>query len=225
MIRGLSLSIAQKYLEPGESLAEVLFGLIMTLTFTLGAGLLVEQGEPAAVQELLIATVGCNIAWGIIDGMLYISGQIFERARMKRLGQMIRSADTEQAAAAVVEEELEDLVGTTVDEAERAELYQRMARHVRASAPRPLTIERADLYGAFASFWLVFFASVPAALPFLFIDDAKIALRVSNGILICLLFVTGYRWAHHTALRPWRTGLVFMTAGAALVVMAIALGG
>ncbi|MCG3145487.1 MAG: hypothetical protein HONDAALG_03098 [Gammaproteobacteria bacterium] len=157
--------------------------------------------------------------------MLYISGQIFERARMKRLGQMIRSADTEQAAAAVVEEELEDLVGTTVDEAGRAELYQRMARHVRASEPRPLTIERADLFGAFASFWLVFFASVPAALPFLFIDDAKIALRVSNGILICLLFVTGYRWAHHTALRPWRTGLVFMTAGAALVVMAIALGG
>ena len=224
MIR-LPIAIAQKYLEPGESLAEVLFGLIMTLTFTLGAGLLVEQGEPAAVQELLIATVGCNIAWGIIDGMLYISGQIFERARMKRLGQLIRTADTEEAAAAVVEEELEDLVGITVDEAERADLYRRMARHVRASEPRAVSVGRADLYGALASFWMVFFASIPAALPFLLIDDAKIALRVSNGILVCLLFVAGYKWAHHTALRPWRTGLVFMTAGFALVVMAIALGG
>lgn len=225
MLRSLSLSIARKYLEPGESLAEVLFGLIMTLTFTLGAGLLVEQGEPAAVQELLIATVGCNIAWGIIDGMLYISGQIFERARMARLGQLIRSADTEAAAAAVVREEMEEIIGITVDETEREDLFRRMARHVRASKPRPRGVTRADLYGALASFWLVFFASIPAALPFLFIDDAKVALRTSNAILVCLLFVAGYRWAHHTALRPWRAGLVFMTVGFALVAMAVALGG
>lgn len=223
MIR-LPIAIAQKYLEPGESLAEVLFGLIMTLTFTLGAGLLVEEG-PDAVKELLIATVGCNIAWGVIDGMLYISGQIFERARLARVGQLIRRADTEEAAAAVVEEELDEMVGITVAEGERADLYRRMARHVRASEPKPRGVTRADLYGAIASFWLVFFASFPAALPFLFIDDAKTALRVSNGILICLLFLAGYRWARYTALRPWRTGLVLMTFGVALVFMAIALGG
>jgi hypothetical protein len=224
MIRSISLSVAQKHLEPGESLAEILFGLIMTLTFTLGAGMLVQEG-PEAVNELLIATVGCNIAWGIIDGMLYISGQIFERGRMARLGQLIRRADTEDAAAAFVEQELEELVGVTVDESERADLYRRMARHVRASEPRPRGITRGDLYGAIASFWLVFFASIPAALPFLFIDDAWTALRVSNGILICLLFVTGYRWARYTALRPWLTGLTLMGGGVVLVAVAIALGG
>lgn len=224
MIRSLSISIAQKYLEPGESLAEILFGLIMTLTFTLGAGMLVQEG-PEAVNELLIATVGCNIAWGIIDGMLYISGQIFERGRMARLGQLVRQADTEEAAAAIVEEEFDEMVGVTVAEDERSDLYRRMARHVRASKPKPRGVTRTDLYGAIASFWLVFFASIPAALPFLFIDYAWTALRVSNGILIGLLFVTGYRWARHTTLHPWRTGLTFMTVGVALVFMAIALGG
>jgi VIT1/CCC1 family predicted Fe2+/Mn2+ transporter len=96
---------------------------------------------------------------------------------------------------------------------------------VRASEPKPVTVGRADLYGALASFWLVFCASIPAAVPFLFIDDARIALRTSNGILICLLFLAGYRWARYTELKPLRTGLTFMIVGAALVVMAIALGG
>jgi len=224
MIHSISLSLAQKYLEPGESLAEILFGLIMTLTFTLGAGLLVEDG-PGAVRELLIATVGCNIAWGIIDGAIYITGQIFERGRMARVGEMIRRADTEDTAAAIVEAELADLVGITVDAGERADLYRRMARYVRASEPRSNVVTRADLYGAIATFWLVFFASIPAALPFLFLDDAWIALRVSNGILICLLFVTGYRWARYTNLRPWRTGLTLMVGGIIMVAIAVALGG
>ncbi len=224
MFRSITLSLARKYLEPGESLAEILFGLIMTLTFTLGAGLLVEE-RPLAVRQLLIATVGCNIAWGIIDGALYVVGQIFERGRMARLGDMIRRADTEDAAAAIVEQELDELVGVTVDEGNRADLYRHMARHVRASAPRPPRVVHADLYGAIAVFWRVFFSSIPAALPFLFIDNAWMALRVSNGILICLLFVAGYRWARYTALRPWRTGLTLLVGGVAMVAIAIALGG
>jgi VIT1/CCC1 family predicted Fe2+/Mn2+ transporter len=100
-----------------------------------------------------------------------------------------------------------------------------MAQHVRGSQPKPYGPVRADFYGAIASFWLVFFGSIPAAFPFLFIDDAWIALRVSNAILIALLFVTGYRWAHYTSLRPWLTGLGLMVAGVGLVLVAIALGG
>ena len=224
MIRSFSLSITQKHLEPGESLGEILFGLIMTLTFTLGAGLMVRD-DPNAARELLIATIGCNVAWGIIDAAFYVSGQVFERARMARLGQRVRRADTEEAAASIVAHEFDELVGLTVSADQRADLFLRMARHVRASEPRPLGVAREDFYGAIASFWLVFFASIPAALPFLVIQEEWIALRVSNGILVLLLFVVGYRWAGYTALRPWLTGLTFMVAGLALVGIAISLGG
>lgn len=223
-IRSLGVSIAEKHLDPGESLGEILFGLIMTLTFTLGAGLMVRE-DPNAARDLLIATIGCNLAWGLIDGAMYVSGQIFERARMARLGELVRRAATDEAAAAIIEKEFEELLGVTVAPAERAEFHLRMARHVRASQPRPRGVTRGDLYGAIASFWLVFFASIPAALPFLFIRDAWTALRVSNAILIGLLFVAGFRWARHTALRPWLAGLTFMVAGVALVGIAIALGG
>ena len=196
----------------------------MTLTFTLGAGLMLRE-DPSAARDLLIATIGCNIAWGIIDGALYVSGQIFERARLARIGELIRRANSEAEAAALVEEELDELIGVAVEDSERSELYLRMARHVRASQPRRPAVVRADLWGAITSFWLVFFGSIPAAAPFLFFDDAWIALRVSNAILIALLFVTGYRWARYTTLRPFVTGLTFVVAGVTLVGIAIALGG
>jgi VIT1/CCC1 family predicted Fe2+/Mn2+ transporter len=222
--RSWSGSLLQKYLEPGESLAEILFGLIMTLTFTLGAGLIIQEG-PDAVRELLIATIGCNIAWGVIDGALYITGQVFERARLKKVGNEIRAAADERAAARVVDDELDELFGMAVDPKERDELCLRMARFVRAAPPREVRVHAADFKGAFASFWLVFFASLPAALPFMFFDDAMVALRVSNAVLIGLLFLSGYLWAHYTALKPWRTGFVMMFGGLAMVALSIALGG
>lgn len=221
MIHSITLS---KHLNPGDSLSEILFGLIMTLTFTTGAGLLVRESRDA-VRDLLLATIGCNVAWGIIDAAFYVSGNLYERARMARVGEEIRQADGEDAAAAIVGEELDELVGMVVDPAERADLYRRMARHVRGSEPRPLGINRADLRGAVASFWLVFFASIPAAVPFLVFRDAWIALRVSNLILICLLFATGYLWARYTRLWPWLTGMAFLVGGVALVLVAVALGG
>jgi len=221
MIPRLTLS---KYLEPGESLAEILFGLIMTLTFTTGAGLLVRQ-SPDAVRELLVATIGCNVAWGIIDAAFYVSGQVYERARLARLGQLIRRAESEEKAAAVLEEELGELMELALEAGAHRELYQRMARHVRATEQRAPRITGADLQGALASFWMVFFASIPAAVPFLVLHDAWIALRVSNGILVLLLFLTGYLWARHTSLRPWLTGTTLMVSGIALVAVAVALGG
>jgi hypothetical protein len=216
--------VIHHHLEPGDSLSEILFGLVMTLTFTLGAGILVRE-DPNAARELLIATIGCNLAWGIIDGAFYVSGTVFERARLARVGQKVREAASEDAAAGVVAEELDELVGLTVDPGERADLYRRMARHVRASRPKGPSLLRVDLYGALQSFWLVFFSSIPAALPFLFVRDAWVALRISNAILIGLLFFVGWRWAAYTTLRPWLTGLTFTVAGVLLVLIAIALGG
>lgn len=217
-------ALLQKQLEPGESLAEVLFGLIMTLTFTLGAGLIIQEG-PDAVRELLIATIGCNIAWGVIDGALYVTGAVFERARLRKVGDDVRAATDASTAAALIDEELDELFGVSADPRMRHEFCRGLAEHIRSVPPREVGLKAADLKGAVASFVLVFSASFPAALPFMFIDDATVALRVSNAVLIALLFVVGYRWAKHTALRPWATGLVMMIGGTAMVALSIALGG
>jgi hypothetical protein len=56
-------------LDPGERMGELLFGLIMVLTFTLGAGIELA-GDRDETRSLLIAALGSNAAWGIIDGAL-----------------------------------------------------------------------------------------------------------------------------------------------------------
>ena len=224
MLAELRHALFHKYLDPGESLGEILFGLIMTLTFTLGAGLLVQEG-PDAARELLIATIGCNIAWGIIDGALYLSGQIFERSRLGRIGLTIRQAASDENAVRIAADALTNMLGPVAAPDELAAFSRRIATRLRSTAPAALGVSREDVYGALASFWLVFFSSIPAALPFLFIDDAWIALRVSNTILLGLLFLVGYRWAKYTTLRPWLAGLVLLVIGVILVLVAIRLGG
>jgi VIT1/CCC1 family predicted Fe2+/Mn2+ transporter len=218
-------SIAQKYLDPATSLSEVLFGLIMTLTFTLGAGLIIEEEGREGARQLLIATIGCNIAWGVIDAALFLAGQLFDRGRLRKIVEMVRTASEGGSATAVVAGELDGLLENVTTAEERSDLYERVVGNIRSSPPRKNRITKADLLGSLASFWLVFFASLPAAIPFLVIDDARLALRVSNAVLLALLFFTGYRWARYTLSRPWLVGFSFLIGGIGMVLMAIALGG
>jgi VIT1/CCC1 family predicted Fe2+/Mn2+ transporter len=218
-------SFVNKYLDPATSLGEILFGLIMTLTFTLGAGLTIQEEGAEGARQLLIATISCNIAWGVIDGVFYVLGQLFERGRRRRVVQLVRGAAKDADAAALVAGELDDVIEKVMTPDERQKLYVRIIEQVRKGEIPPNPITRNDVMGGIASFWLVFFASLPAALPFVFIDNALLALRVSNAILLTLLFWAGFSWARYTTARPALTGLVFLLFGAALVVMAIALGG
>ena len=92
MTSGNRSSLMHRYLDPADSLGEILFGLIMTLTFTLSAGIIIEDEGREGARQLLIAVIGCNIAWGIIDGVQYVVGRLFDRGRLRRLGSAVRLA-------------------------------------------------------------------------------------------------------------------------------------
>lgn len=217
--------VLSKYLDPMSSLSEVLFGLIMTLTFTLGAGLTLQEEGREGARQLLIATLGCNLAWGVIDGVFYIVGQLYERGRRKRLAWSIQATTNDADALALVTDEFDESLEPLTTAEERRGLYQRIVERVRSATIPPNRVTRSDLMGAVASFWLVFVASFPAAIPFFFIEDAWRALRVSNALLLGLLFLAGWGWGRHAIVRPWLAGLVFLLGGMALVAAAIALGG
>ena len=215
----------RRSLEPGERMGEILFGLIMVLTFTLTAGLSVREG-PEGVHELLLAAIGCNIAWGIIDGVFYVMGALFERGRLDRLFRALRTAPDEAAGAAAIAGELDGTLRDLSTENARRQLYLDIARVVSRSEPPKNRITRADLLGALASFWLVVLSTIPAAVPFLvFRDQPRFALRVSNGLLLAMLFLVGHRWAKFTGGSPWLTGLALTLVGGVLVAIAVALGG
>lgn len=218
------LNIFSKHLSPDERLGELMFGLIMTLTFTLTAGFVVGE-EPSAVRELLVATIGCNIAWGIIDGGLLVLGRAFERGRLERLGRVVRTLD-HSAAAKAVGDELSESVGPLLSEEQRDALYSQIAERVRSTPPvKLLGVQAGDWWAAHGVFWLVVFASFPAAAPFLFIDEPWLAIRVSNAILLALFFIIGYYWAGYTNINRWLAATSITLFGMAMVITAVIFGG
>jgi len=53
-------------LEPIERVLEVLFGLTMVLTITCSFS--IAEADRTSIHTMLIAALGCNLAWGLIDG-------------------------------------------------------------------------------------------------------------------------------------------------------------
>ena len=223
IVRGNSFTA--RHLDPGTRMGEVLFGLIMTLTFTLGAGLVIQEEGREGAREMLVAILGCNLAWGVIDGVFYVLGQLFERGRLRSIGTEVRGAGSDAAAYDLVAGEFDELLAPVTDEPQRRKLYQSFVQRLRSTAPAPNRVRRDDLLGGLVSGGLVFACSFPAVIPFLLIDDPHRALRMSNAILISLLFLVGHRAARHTLANPWLAGAVFALAGTLLVAIAIPLGG
>ena len=213
-----------RHLEPADTLGELIFGLIMVLTFTLGARLL-GPDEPTDGRELLIAAIGCNLAWGIIDGFLYLLGEIFERRRQASLVEAMRLSRDEKTALAIVHGELDgSLTGLAASE-KRDSFYASIAAAARKRPAEIVKLTLEDLRGAALILCLVLATAFPAALPFLLLEDAYVALRVSNALLIGLLFVVGFFWGRHIGAMPLLAGALIMSIGIVLVLIAIPLGG
>ena len=67
----------QTNLDPMEHILEVLFGLIMALTFT--GSLSVAKSGNGEVRTMLAGALGCNIAWGLIDAIMYLMAGLAEK--------------------------------------------------------------------------------------------------------------------------------------------------
>lgn len=213
-----------RHIDPATSLGELLFGLIMTLTFTLAAGVIMQEEGREGAREMLIAVLGCNIAWGIIDAALYLSSSMLERGERRKLGQRMRGG-TEAEAMALLAERFDELLEDSVPAEERASLYGRIVKRVKSHAPREGGLTGSDWIAAFIVCVAVILPTFPAAAPFWLIEDLELALRVSNGILLALLYISGWAWARYTSATPWKVGLAFLAGGLALVLIAIPLGG
>lgn len=210
-----------RVLEPGERIAEVLFGLIMVLSFT--GSLSVAEAGREDVRTMLIGALGCNIAWGIIDGILYLMDCLSERGRDIRALQGARNAAVPAEAHRIIAEALPPLVAATLGPAEYETVRQKLLL-LPAPPSRPW-LSKADWLGGLAVFLWVFLTTFPVAIPFIFMRDVGLAMRVSNGIAVALLVVAGYAFGRITNYHPWLTGLAMVVLGGALVAATIALGG
>jgi VIT1/CCC1 family predicted Fe2+/Mn2+ transporter len=217
------IQFVRRYLDPSERMSEVLFGVIMTLTFTLGAGIVVKEG-PHATRDLLIGVVGCNIAWGVIDGLLFIFGAMFTRGYRYRVSRVLAKEGRATAEVKLCEY-LHNVYGEAISESTRKIFCRDVIEHVSMKNPAPVAMTREDVFGAVANFLLVALTSVPAVLPFLIFQRHMLALRISNLLLIIIIFFVGWKWADHINANRWRIGLGMAVGGLLLVQFTILLGG
>ncbi len=211
-------------LDPIERFSEILFGLIMVLTFT--GSLSAAASGRNEVRTMLIGALGCNLAWGIIDAIFYLMNTLSQRGNnVVALWQLrrLRAADDPAKAHQLIADRLPPLVASVLRPEELETMRQRLVALPDPPARAP--IYRDDLRGALGVFLLVFLSTFPVAIPFLVMHDAMLALRVSNGIAILLLFVGGYKLAKFSGFHPWWTGLAMVGIGTAVVALTIALGG
>src|SRR5258707_9951572 len=85
-----------RVLDPMERISETLFGLIMALTFICSLG--VATAGNIKIQTMLIGALGCNLAWGIVDGGLYLLARINERGGKILTLRAIRQAPDPETA-------------------------------------------------------------------------------------------------------------------------------
>jgi VIT1/CCC1 family predicted Fe2+/Mn2+ transporter len=210
-----------RVLSPPERFSEILFGLIMVLSFTCALGVATAGRED--VREMLIGAIGCNLAWGIVDAVMYLLNVLAARGRSITLLRSVRQTDDVALAHGMIAGALPPPIASTLRESD-LEYMRGQLRQLPEPPARPW-LEARDWRGAIGVFLLVFLSTFPVVVPFLFIAAPALALRVSNGVAIAMLFVAGYRLAHYSGARPVRTGLAMVAIGAALVAVTIALGG
>lgn len=206
-------------LDPVDRSSEVLFGLIMALTFT--TTFEVATAGRADVRTMLIGALGCNLAWGLVDGVMFVVTRSVERYRFYSTIRAVQAAP-ETEARQILEHELPEGWGQLLD----AQDLERLAGRARTAAlPRVAGITADDLRGGLAVLLLCFFATLPVALPFLLVSDLYRAARWSDAIGILMLFVIGRRLGRFSGRSPMLVGLIMVAIGVALSAAAIQLGG
>jgi VIT1/CCC1 family predicted Fe2+/Mn2+ transporter len=216
-----STRFSKRVLDPHERISEVLFGLIMVLTFT--GSISIAGANRESVRGMLIAALGCNTAWGIIDAVLYLLGCLAEKGRTAATLQAVRATADERKAHRLISGALPPLIASVLQHAEMETIRKRLSL-----LPEPEDrgrLDRKDWLGALGVFLLVFSATFPVALPFIFIQSHVRAMRVSNAIAIVLLFIAGVAYGRCIGRSPWIIGIVMVGLGVVLVGLTIALGG
>ncbi len=212
---------SKRVLEPNERISEVLFALIMVLTFT--GSLSVAEAGREDIRIMLLGALGCNLAWGIIDGVLYLMGCLAEKGKLSATLRSVRNTADPSRVQRMISQLLPEPVANVLRAEELTSIGQRLKEL--PEPPEKFRLTRQDWMGALAVFLLVFLCTFPVVMPFVFMQNARLALRISNGIAIAMLFVTGMAYGRSIGRGSWGMGIFMVVLGAILVAITILLGG
>lgn len=208
-------------LNPVDRVSELTFGLFMALTFV-GVISMATAGRDE-IRTMLYAALGCNLAWGLVDAVMYLVRTLTERGRTLTLVHSVRAARDAGAGRRLIADALEPGVAALVSDAELEAVRGRLA--ALPEVPVRPRLNRGDLLAALGIFLIVVASTFPVALPFVFIDHAATALWLSRGIALAMLFLCGLALGRYAGYGSWKTGVMMAGLGTVVIAAVVALGG
>ena len=211
----------RRILNPVDRISEILFGLIMTLTFT--CTISITQTDRMEIREVLFAAVGCNIAWGLVDAIIFILTSLAEKRRSIIILDYVRNTNNEERAKQFIADALPPIVASVLD-SEHLEYIRKALSKVPASSSH-VGVTLTDVKMATGIFLLVFLSTFPIAAPFIIIRNVQLAFHVSNLVAVVLMFISGWLLARYSGYNKWLMSIALTFIGIILVVLTIILGG
>jgi VIT1/CCC1 family predicted Fe2+/Mn2+ transporter len=206
-------------LDPFDRVSEVMFGVLMAMSFT--GSLSVASSGSAEVRTMVSAALGCNLAWGLTDAVMYLVGETTERHRKVALLQHLQATQDPQEAHRLIAAELPERLADGAN----PEVLEALRRRLLAlSVPRWVLSWR-DAGAALAVFLLVVLSTFPVVLPFLVVHDMELALHLSQGLALATLIAGGAALGKYAGGSPLWYGLGLGTIGVGLIVAILVLGG
>jgi VIT1/CCC1 family predicted Fe2+/Mn2+ transporter len=211
----------QPLLNPVDRVSELIFGLFMALTFV--GVVSMATADRQEIEIMLAAALGCNIAWGLVDAVMYLVRTITDRGRMFTLVRSIRGADSETGRR-TLRDALSSTPGARLISSTEIEAMHGRLLGLTDLPARP-KLQRDDLLAALGIFLIVVASTFPVALPFVFLDDPATALFVSRITAVVMLFFAGLALGRYAGYGSWKTGVMMAVLGVVVVAAIITLGG
>jgi hypothetical protein len=209
----------QPVLDTVERVSEMCFGLFMALTFV---GAVFATTDAQDGRTMFYTALGCNVAWGLVDAVMYLVRTITLRGKVFTMARAVRGAPDGASGVAVLRDGLPTPWDSFTSDADLGAIRGRL---MAAELPKRPQLYRRDFAGAVGIFLIVVSTTFPVALPFVLMDDVRAALLVSRILTLAMLFFGGLALGRFAGYGTWRSGLAMVGLGVLITVAIIALGG
>ena len=217
----MEISKPKPLLNKMDRVSEILFGIIMTLTFTCSIG--IANAKNTEIRQLIIAAISCNIAWGLVDAISYIVSTIMQRSRNRTMLDSVLTTSDADKARKYISDSLPPSIASVLEAAELEQIRNKLAKLPDSALQVRLTSK--DLKRSLMIFFLMFISALPIVTPFIFIHNTNMALRASNLIAIIMMFFCGLSLAKYVGINKWILSITITFIGIILVFITIVLGG
>jgi hypothetical protein len=200
--------------------------IVMTFTSTLRSASLDTQ---EVYSTIVFAALFSCIAWGLADGVFYAWEDVYNARTRNTMIEDSKSENTKSLADSMIEEELDDTIIGTIEEADRKKVYENIRKYLARPSVKKTKksfLKTLPPYLLGTSLLSVGSGILVLSPFFVFQNNVRLALNISNILGIVTLFAIGFfRTPEDRIYQKIASGVISAILGGIIALTTIALGG